>query len=283
MLDSLQYEKTTRPKLVHRLDRDTSGVLLVARTAQAASGLSPVAGAARRLQNLLGAGQAACRNRSTAWSRRRWPRKAARGRDERMAHDDEDDEGAKFALTEYAVMGTAGRNSPGSRRGPSPAAPTRSACIWPAWARPSSAISNMAARSRAGKGDDRRQAASACPLASISRRPDGGRLQVTAPLPPHMVKSWKLLGFDPDDRRDPFPAEETRRKDEALLQGRVGGAGGRRLSPSCWTAGRCKTPGRNTLVLPTETLAAAIAAEWRGAGRGDHRRLHAAAAPGQHA
>src|SRR3569832_1091473 len=40
MLDSLQFEKPTRPELVHRLDRDTSGVLLVARTAQAASGLA---------------------------------------------------------------------------------------------------------------------------------------------------------------------------------------------------------------------------------------------------
>ena len=40
MLESLQYEKPTRPKLVHRLDRDTSGVLLIARTALAASGLS---------------------------------------------------------------------------------------------------------------------------------------------------------------------------------------------------------------------------------------------------
>jgi 23S rRNA pseudouridine955/2504/2580 synthase len=35
-------------------------------------------------------------------------------------------------------------------------------------------------------------------------RPDGGRLQVTAPLPPHMLKSWELLGFDPNDPRDPF-------------------------------------------------------------------------------
>ena len=32
MLDQLSFEKTVRPKLVHRLDRDTSGVLLVART-----------------------------------------------------------------------------------------------------------------------------------------------------------------------------------------------------------------------------------------------------------
>ena len=40
MLDQLTFEKTIRPKLVHRLDRDTSGVLLVARTAQSAAGLS---------------------------------------------------------------------------------------------------------------------------------------------------------------------------------------------------------------------------------------------------
>ena len=43
-------------------------------------------------------------------------------------------------------------------------------------------------------------------------RPDGGRLQATAPLPPHMLKTWSLLGFDPDDKRDPFPAKRARRK-----------------------------------------------------------------------
>lgn len=37
MLDALQFEMTTRPKLVHRLDKDTSGVLLLARTARAAA------------------------------------------------------------------------------------------------------------------------------------------------------------------------------------------------------------------------------------------------------
>ena len=36
-------------------------------------------------------------------------------------------------------------------------------------------------------------------------RPDGGRVQVSAPLPPHMLKSWALLGFDPEDKRDAFP------------------------------------------------------------------------------
>jgi len=27
-----------------------------------------------------------------------------------------------------------------------------------------------------------------------------------------MVKSWGLLGFDPDDKREPFPKKKLRRK-----------------------------------------------------------------------
>ncbi len=37
LLDALQFEADSRPKLVHRLDKDTSGVLLLARTARAAA------------------------------------------------------------------------------------------------------------------------------------------------------------------------------------------------------------------------------------------------------
>ena len=40
MLDALRFDGTERPKLVHRLDRDTSGVLLLARTARAAQKLA---------------------------------------------------------------------------------------------------------------------------------------------------------------------------------------------------------------------------------------------------
>ena len=40
--------------------------------------------------------------------------------------------------------------------------------------------------------------------------PDGGRLQVTAPLSPHMLKTWKLLGFDPNSTDDPFPVVRKR-------------------------------------------------------------------------
>src|SRR5258708_15095324 len=40
MLDELQGSKRQRPRLVHRLDRDTSGVLVIARTLPAAAALS---------------------------------------------------------------------------------------------------------------------------------------------------------------------------------------------------------------------------------------------------
>ncbi len=40
MLDSLRFEAAERPKLVHRLDRDTSGVLLLARNGRAAQKLA---------------------------------------------------------------------------------------------------------------------------------------------------------------------------------------------------------------------------------------------------
>ena len=43
-------------------------------------------------------------------------------------------------------------------------------------------------------------------------RPDGGRLNVTAPLPPHMNKSWKMLGFNPDGGASPFPPKKHEQK-----------------------------------------------------------------------
>jgi 23S rRNA pseudouridine955/2504/2580 synthase len=34
--------------------------------------------------------------------------------------------------------------------------------------------------------------------------PEGGRLNVTAPLPPHMAHAWQLFGFDAESAADPF-------------------------------------------------------------------------------
>ena len=211
MLDSLQYEKPTRPKLVHRLDRDTSGVLLVARTAQAASGLSQSL-ALRDTSKVYWAlvrGVPKQKNGVVKAALVKEGGHGPRGRDERMTVSDDDD--AKFALTEYAVMGKAGTEF-----------------AWVA-ARPITGRTHqirvhMASLGTPIVGDFKYGGTDARARGDIPDklhlharsidigRPDGGRLQATAPLPPHMLKSWKLLGFDPDDRSDPFPPKKTRKK-----------------------------------------------------------------------
>src|ERR1700743_2094510 len=105
MLDQLTYEKNTRPKLVHRLDRDTSGVLLVARTAQAASGLSQEL-ARRDASKVYWALVKGVPKEKRGIIKGALAKEGARGKDERMAISDDED--AKFALTEYAVMEQAG-------------------------------------------------------------------------------------------------------------------------------------------------------------------------------
>ena len=213
MLDSLAFERNTRPKLVHRLDRDTSGVLLVARTAQAASGLAQAL---------------AHRDASKVyWALTRGVPKQARGvikaalakegghgphgRDERMTTVDEDEEGAKFALTEYAVVATAGTEF-----------------AWVA-ARPitgrthqirvhlASLGTPIVGDFKYGGADSRGRGEIADKLHLHARqidiaRPDGGRLNVVAPLPPHMEKSWRILGFQAEQGRDPFPPKKHEQK-----------------------------------------------------------------------
>jgi 23S rRNA pseudouridine955/2504/2580 synthase len=208
MLDSLKFEKQTRPKLVHRLDRDTSGVLLVARTAQTASGLSASL-ALRDTSKVYWALTRGVPKQKHGVIRAALAKEGVRGKDERMMVSEEDD--AKSAVTEYAVMGTAG-----------------SEFAWVA-ARPitgrthqirvhlASLDTPIVGDFKYGGADSRGRGDIADKLHLHARsidigRPDGGRLQVTARLPPHMVKSWALLGFDPDDRRDPFPPKTKKKR-----------------------------------------------------------------------
>src|SRR6185503_7101536 len=107
MLDQLAYEKNTRPKLVHRLDRDTSGVLLVARTAQAAAGLSRSL-ASRDASKVYWALVKGVPQEKRGLIKAALAKEGVRGRDERMEVSEGED--AKFALTEYVVMGQAGQD-----------------------------------------------------------------------------------------------------------------------------------------------------------------------------
>ena len=205
MLDSLTFEKPTRPKLVHRLDRDTSGVLLVARTAQAASGLSAslalrdtskvywalVRGVPKQKHGIIKAALA------------KEGGHGPHGRDERMAVSDDDD--AKAAVTEYAVMGTAGHDFAWVAARPITGRTHQIRVHLASLGTPivgDFKYGGTQARVRGDIPDKLHLHARSIDIG----RPDGGRLQVTAELPPHMVKSWTLLGFDAQDKRNPFPS-----------------------------------------------------------------------------
>ena len=208
MLDSLQYEKPTRPKLVHRLDRDTSGVLLIARTALAASGLSASL-ALRDTSKVYWALTRGVPKQKNGVVKGALAKEGTRGKDERMALSDDDD--AKFALTEYAVMGTAGTEFAWVAARPITGRTHQIRVHLASLGTPIVGDFKYGGTDSRGRGDIADKLHLHARSIDIGR-PDGGRLQASAPLPPHMVKSWTLLGFDPDDRRDPFPPKKTKKK-----------------------------------------------------------------------
>jgi 23S rRNA pseudouridine955/2504/2580 synthase len=213
MLDSLQYEKPTRPKLVHRLDRDTSGVLLIARTALAASGLSASLALrdTSKVYWALTRGVPKQKNGVVKGALAKEGGHGPHGRDERMAMTEEGEEGAKFSLTEYAVMATAGTEFAWVAARPITGRTHQIRVHLASLGTPIVGDFKYGGTDSRGKGDIADKLHLHARSIDIGR-PDGGRLQATAPLPPHMVKSWKLLGFDPDDTRDPFPPKKIKKK-----------------------------------------------------------------------
>jgi 23S rRNA pseudouridine955/2504/2580 synthase len=213
MLDSLQYEKPARPKLVHRLDRDTSGVLLIARTAQAASGLSASLALrdTSKVYWALTRGVPKQKNGVVKGALAKEGGHGPHGRDERMAMSEEGEEGAKFSLTEYAVMATAGTEFAWVAARPITGRTHQIRVHLASLGTPIVGDFKYGGTDSRGKGEIADKLHLHARSIDIGR-PDGGRLQASAPLPPHMVKSWKLLGFDPDDRRDPFAPKKHKKK-----------------------------------------------------------------------
>lgn len=206
MLDQLTFEKATRPKLVHRLDRDTSGVLLVARTATTAAGLSKSL-ADRDASKVYWALVKGVPKDRHGFVKAALAKEGVRGKGERMTVSEDED--AKFALTEYAVMGEAGQEFAWVAARPVTGRTHQIRVHLASLGHPIVGDFKYGGTDAKGKGaiaDKLHLHARSIDLA----RPDGGRLQVTAPLPPHMIKSWALLGFDPDDKRDPFPGKKSR-------------------------------------------------------------------------
>jgi 23S rRNA pseudouridine955/2504/2580 synthase len=208
LLDGLRLGKNQRPRLVHRLDRDTSGVLVIARTVPAAAALSEAfrARETKKIYWALTRGVPKPHRGTVKLSLAKEGGHGPHGRDERVVPSPQENrEGAKRAVTHYSVLDHAANEAAW-------------VALMPVTGRTHQLRAHMAAIGTPIAGDFKYGGTEARLHGEVAtklhlharsihiRHPNGNFLEVVAPLPPHMKKTWGLFGFDADDRHDPFVA-----------------------------------------------------------------------------
>ncbi|MEO1473904.1 MAG: RluA family pseudouridine synthase [Pseudomonadota bacterium] len=205
MLGYLRGDNEHRPKLVHRLDRETSGVLVVARHPAAAASLGNLF-RGRTLDKVYWAvtvkvpqprsGQVRC------WMARGDGSEGQEDR-ERMYRSGQTVDGARHSITDYAVVSTAGQRAAW-------------VALKPVTGRTHQLRFHMSELETSILGDDRYTTRKEVPQgvgsglhlharAIVLPRKTGNPLTVTAPLPPHMDETFKTLGFlETEAGRDPL-------------------------------------------------------------------------------
>ncbi|MDE0878665.1 MAG: RluA family pseudouridine synthase [Sphingomonas bacterium] len=190
LLDALQYEAEGRPKLVHRLDKDTSGALLVARTSRAAAFFAKAFSGrtARKVYWALIVDVPSIDDGMIELPIGKQP-----GTGGEKMHVDE--ENGAPARTRYRVIERAGNRAAWVE-------------LQPFTGRTHQLRVHMAAIGHPIVGDGKYGGAAAFLTGGISRKmhlharrirvdhPDGGTIDVTADLPTHFAESLKQLGFD---------------------------------------------------------------------------------------
>jgi len=194
MLDGLRFGAPERPRLVHRLDRDTSGVLLLARTAQAARALG-AAFKGRDTQKVYWALVAGYPVPREGLIDLPLAKQGGAGR-ERVGVDEEE---GQRAQSRYRVLD---------------AAADRAAWLelQPLTGRTHQLRAHCAAIGHPILGDGKYGGREAfLDGGGLSKRlhlharsirlphPDGGLLEIEAPLPSDLEKSWHFLGFEPGE------------------------------------------------------------------------------------
>lgn len=200
LLDALRFESPERPRLVHRLDKDTSGVLVLARTRKAAQALT-AAFRERRTQKLYWAVVAGVpklkQGRISAPLA-----KVKHGASEKIEADDDD---GKPAVTDYRIVDAVVRRAAWLAMMPRTGRThqLRAHCV--VLGTPilgDGKYGGSAAFFAEGRDVARIKQLHLHARAIRIARPGGGILAVEAPLPPHMAQTFADLGFSEDLGRD---------------------------------------------------------------------------------
>jgi 23S rRNA pseudouridine955/2504/2580 synthase len=201
MLDVMRDRHGQRPRLVHRLDKDTAGCLLVAKTRFAAAALAKTfrTRAARKTYWALVAGVPKPRQGRIST----YLAKEEREDESLMRVARHGEAGASHAVTYYAVVDTAARQ-------------LSWVSLKPVTGRTHQLRAHMAHIGHPIVGDPKYFSKENWELPGglqnrlhlMARRivvphPRGGTIDITAPLPPHMQQTWNLIGFDAG-RYDPI-------------------------------------------------------------------------------
>ncbi len=202
MLDAL-HAGGERPRLVHRLDRDTSGVLVLARSAAAAARLAKAfrGREVRKLYWALVAGRP-----KPDEGRIDLPL-AKRGRPggERVAPDEAE---GKRAVTRYRVIDTVGGRAAWLALEPLTGRTHQLRAHCAAIGAPIVGDGKYGGRAAFIPGEAIAKALHLHARTLLLPRPGGGSLRITAPLPGHMRETWRLFGFDADADVDPFADDD---------------------------------------------------------------------------
>ena len=201
MLEVMRDARGQKPRLVHRIDKETSGCLLVAKTRFAASYLTGAFRhrSARKIYWALVAGVPKPKQGRIST----YLAKEEGEEDTIMRIAAHGDEGASHAVTYYAVVETAAQK-------------LAWVSLKPVTGRTHQLRAHMAHIDHAIVGDPKYFTRENWELPGglqnrlhlLARRiviphPRGGVIDASAPLPPHMLQSWNLLGLEAD-RFDPI-------------------------------------------------------------------------------
>ncbi len=205
MLDLLRFGAADRPRLVHRLDRDTSGALVLARTPGVAAKLA----AAFRTRDVQKTYWAVVAGRPLPVEGRiDLPlRREGGGRGERVRTAERSDPDAARAITDYRTLDHAGQKLAWLELQPLTGRTHQLRVHCVALGAPivgdtkyhQPDQNNAFTAEIYGLPEQLHLHARALDLP----HPSGGRIVVEAPLPPHMQESFKTLGFTPAAPQEP--------------------------------------------------------------------------------